>query len=197
MLHSSLGGFLTACALALALMTPPFAVWYIRHRRAPIVHSRLLLTLALIGDVLVTLILTLFRWSHDSFLQPIPFATWYEAWITQTQYSQLLLNIAVFIPFGALIAARFPRLRSLHASALLSLGFSLFIEIAQLITARGVGDVDDLFCNTLGGLLGASCVCFVTHWQRGARRDALRALLPVPITAAALILFLVTSLALH
>lgn len=190
--------FIEIFLLTLLLLTLPFAVWYIRHRRAPIEWGRVILTLALCGDLLMTVILTLARsYALDAPPQLHLFATWREAWITQQGFDQLLLNIGVFVPLGLLLAWRFPRLRRIWAVGLCALALSATIELGQLFFGNGVCDVDDLLCNTLGGILGASLVCTVTHWRGGDRRKALRAALPIPLTAAALTLFLVTFLALH
>ncbi len=116
-----------------------------------------LLTFALIGDVLMTLILTFFERSYTvSAIQLIPFAG-----LAEGDHVLFFLNIAVFVPFGILLALRFPRLRPLRRIAALSGGFSLCIELLQLIFRRGVCDIDDLLCNTLGGLLGGALVCIL------------------------------------
>lgn len=64
-----------------------------------------------------------------------------------------LLNIVMFIPFGAfatiLCCKRSDFLKVLFSS----LGFSLWIEMSQLLCLRGT-DVDDLIMNTLGGIFG-------------------------------------------
>lgn len=61
-------------------------------------------------------------------------------------------NIAVFIPLG-LFLGLFVGCR-LPAVLFYALSFSLALETAQLISAMGSFDVDDLILNTLGGAIG-------------------------------------------
>ena len=64
-----------------------------------------------------------------------------------------VINIAAFIPVGLLIGLIVPRYRLLVAS-LVGLFLSETFECFQLILHRGVFDVDDLFNNVLGALIG-------------------------------------------
>ena len=71
-------------------------------------------------------------------------------------YRDLILNIVCFIPVGLLVALLFERYR-LAKALLAGLLFSLTIEFSQLIWQRGVFDVNDLFNNALGAVIG----CFI------------------------------------
>lgn len=66
-------------------------------------------------------------------------------------------NILAFTPFGFALPIISVRNRTLINITLLSLEFSLTIEIIQLILKVGIFDVDDLFLNTLGGIIGGLC----------------------------------------
>ncbi|MDO4523634.1 MAG: VanZ family protein [Eubacteriales bacterium] len=63
-------------------------------------------------------------------------------------------NVICFIPFGAILPVLCRKARKLFAIVLLSFEFSLLVECAQLLLKVGSFDVDDLFLNTLGGLIG-------------------------------------------
>ena len=63
-------------------------------------------------------------------------------------------NIFAFSPFGFILPIINPDNRKLLNIILLTLFFSLTIEVLQLITKVGIFDVDDLFMNTLGGFIG-------------------------------------------
>lgn len=69
----------------------------------------------------------------------------------------LLGNIAAFVPFGALIRWVRNRKTALWVAVLYTFGFSLVIELIQLVTRVGVFDVDDLLLNTVGGAIGYGC----------------------------------------
>ena len=63
-------------------------------------------------------------------------------------------NIVVFLPFGVFLPMLFPRCKNALLTTLLSLEFSLIIEVIQLVSRVGSFDVDDLLLNTLGGVCG-------------------------------------------
>lgn len=66
-------------------------------------------------------------------------------------------NVLAFAPFGFVLPIISQDNRKLINIALLSFEFSLTIELIQLIFKVGIFDVDDLFMNTLGGILGGIC----------------------------------------
>lgn len=59
----------------------------------------------------------------------------------------------MLIPFGFLVPLIWKNYRKAYKTAILGAGFSLLIELSQLITTRTT-DIDDLITNTLGALLG-------------------------------------------
>ncbi len=63
-------------------------------------------------------------------------------------------NLIVFVPLGFLIPLWTKKTPGLFTMALYSLLFSLLIETIQLFSRVGVFDVDDLFLNTVGGIIG-------------------------------------------
>jgi glycopeptide antibiotics resistance protein len=67
--------------------------------------------------------------------------------------AQNLLNIILFIPIGFLVGGAFKRKHLLKA---IGVGWvlSLSIEIVQLITGRGVCNIDDVIHNTMGCIIG-------------------------------------------
>ena len=68
-------------------------------------------------------------------------------------YKDLILNIVCFIPVGLLVGLLLEKHR-LAKALLVGLLVSLTIEFSQLIWHRGVFDVNDLFNNALGALIG-------------------------------------------
>ena len=68
---------------------------------------------------------------------------------------QIIGNLLILFPTGFLLPATFKckGFRWYHA-AVASMFFSIFIEITQYITGRGLMEFDDVFNNTIGGLLG-------------------------------------------
>ena len=67
----------------------------------------------------------------------------------------IVLNILLFIPFGYLIPAVWPKKKwSWSKIMLLGLAASFCVEIVQLVTRLGFADVDDLMNNSIGSGLG-------------------------------------------
>jgi glycopeptide antibiotics resistance protein len=69
-----------------------------------------------------------------------------------------LLNIALFIPFGVLIAGLQINKKGLKR-AIMAVNYcfltSLIIECTQYITKRGYFEIDDIEANIVGGLTGS------------------------------------------
>ena len=68
-------------------------------------------------------------------------------------YRDLIQNIVGFIPMGMLAGQLFEKHR-LAKALLVGLLVSLTIEFSQLIWHKGVFDVNDLFNNVLGAVIG-------------------------------------------
>lgn len=86
-----------------------------------------------------------------------------------------LINIAAFIPVGLLIGLIVPRYQLLVAS-LAGLFLSETFECFQLILRRGVFDVDDLFNNVVGALIGG-LIAVVVIWvnkEHKSRAECIR-----------------------
>ena len=83
---------------------------------------------------------------------------------------EMILNVVLFLPVGALLACLFPRMRPVKA-ALAGLLSSLAIEVAQAVFRLGVFDVCDLVHNTLGTVLG---FYLYRRLESAAKRKALR-----------------------
>lgn len=81
-------------------------------------------------------------------------------------------NILAFAPFGFVLPVISPDNRKLLNITLLSLEFSLTIELLQLIFRVGIFDVDDLLMNTLGGFIGGLCFLFARKMLRAIRRGS-------------------------
>ena len=81
----------------------------------------------------------------------------------------LLGNVVVFMPFGFLVPILGRKKRKFWFTALLGFELSLSVECIQLVTKTGCFDVDDIFLNTIGGMLGYLVYALM---QRKRDRDA-------------------------
>ena len=76
-----------------------------------------------------------------------------------------IINIACFVPIGILVGLIARRHRLLYG---MLVGFltSLAIECTQLMWQKGVFDVDDLFNNTAGALIGGLIALLILGFRR-------------------------------
>ena len=70
-----------------------------------------------------------------------------------------ILNVIFFVPYGVIISLfnyieKQKRVFQMVIGGLIVIVTSMTIEILQYITQRGYFEIDDLLCNTLGGLIG-------------------------------------------
>ena len=150
------------CGLTLAVC---YAACRRQGRRFP--WGKAVCALLLVGWAAVTVFVTLLRSESGEFavrqwnLQL--FRAWREAYqrFTLQIWLNVLLNIALFIPLGFLLPLLSKLFRKWYAALGAGFGVSLLIELTQLFTGSGMCDVDDLFTNTLGAMLGWCAAMFV------------------------------------
>lgn len=106
-----------------------------------------------IGYVVLVLCTTIiFRTESDEIKYVLcPFKSYIG--IYNKMLAQNILNIMLFIPIGFLAGAAFKKKHIMNALKI-GIGLSLFIEVTQLISKRGVCNIDDVIHNTLGCAIG-------------------------------------------
>ena len=75
----------------------------------------------------------------------------------------MIENILLFIPLGVLLPVLLGKMRNAGWMALVAFGLSITIETIQLITSRGFFQVDDIWLNVLGALVGWCLVVYYYH----------------------------------
>jgi len=86
-------------------------------------------------------------------LQSITYFLRYNKFFSEAFMVNIVGNILVFIPFGWL-GLIIKKLNNLPLLFFLFISGISIIELAQYYTARGTADVDDVFLNTFGMLIG-------------------------------------------
>lgn len=158
------------CGLILAVC---YAVCRRQGRRFP--WGKAVCAVLLVGWAAVTAFVTLLRSEPNEFaarqcnLQL--FLAWREAYqrFTLQIWLNVLLNIALFVPLGFLLPLLAKPFRKWYAALGAGFGVSLLIELAQFFTGRGMCDVDDLFTNTLGAMLGWCAAMLVLALHQKSR----------------------------
>lgn len=159
-------GIFFAVPAMLAFVVGLVVVWLIvRKKNRSMPWKKIIVSFVLLGWLAVTVYATLFRgepgyrqWNFHLFL------AWKEAWnqFTLQVWLNVILNIAFFIPLGILLPLLARVFKKWYFMLLAGLGTTLIIEIAQLVASRGLFDVDDIFTNTLGAMLGWSIIMIIT-----------------------------------
>ena len=84
----------------------------------------------------------------------VPFVNLFDYTRRRTLLTNVLGNMALFLPSGFALPLAYPRLNRLWKAILAGAAMSLCIEILQLPVSSRVSDVDDLILNTVGFVLG-------------------------------------------
>ena len=91
-----------------------------------------------------------------------------------------LQNIVMFVPFGFVLSAILNTKHRFIVTLIISFVLSLFIETCQLLLKSGIFELDDLFNNTLGALIGIAVyliigkICRTVRKKEGANYAAKR-----------------------
>ncbi len=72
-----------------------------------------------------------------------------------TSILDLIANIIMFVPFPMLLYGLLQKKIKFSVLSAVGIGLSIIIELLQLITHRGICDVDDLILNSAGAIIGA------------------------------------------
>ena len=74
------------------------------------------------------------------------------------EWRNIILNILMFVPIGFIMPLLLKKCENWYITYLVGFGITLFIEILQLISKRGIFEIDDIINNTLGCVIGYGIV---------------------------------------
>lgn len=192
MIFSELRSGLVLAAFVVVIAVAAIAVAYIIRKKrgtsGKFPSGRTVAALLLVATAAVILYATLARSSGYGGMGNLHLLrAWREAWNNYSlkNWLNLLLNVAMFVPVGFLLPIIHRVFEKWYLMLGVGLAATLIIELAQLITGRGLFDVDDIVANALGTMIG---YCFIMILRRARVRSKswmLYASLPV---ASALLL---------
>ena len=84
-------------------------------------------------------------------------------------FYQNICNILVFIPFGFLCGIYFRDLKW-SGIVLIAFLFSVLIEMSQLLLRRGFSEIDDVFHNVLGSVIGYGFLCLLRYVYKKTKK---------------------------
>ena len=79
-----------------------------------------------------------------------------------------ILNVLVFVPFGALLPSVIKKRR--WVCFIIPFALSLSFEVIQLFAPLGALALDDLICNTIGGIIGAAIGLLLVKLRNKAKK---------------------------
>lgn len=98
-------------------------------------------------------------------------------------FRNIILNILLFVPLGFLLPFYSKKLQKSYITILVGVVTTLIIEIIQYITNMGIFEIDDVFNNTIGTIIGY-CIFMIGKclWTKENRKMIIVYLLPIIIT---------------
>lgn len=92
------------------------------------------------------------------------------------QWRNIILNILMFVPIGFMMPLLIKKCETWYITYLVGILITLFIETLQLITKRGIFEIDDIINNSLGCAIGYGIIMtFIYLFKRkSTNQKALR-----------------------
>ena len=96
------------------------------------------------------------------------------------EWRNIILNILMFVPIGFIMPLLLKKCENWYITYLVGFGITLFIEILQLISKRGIFEIDDIINNTLGCVIGYGIVMiFISLFKRKKVNQKHKALITI------------------
>lgn len=95
-------------------------------------------------------------------IEPL-FYSYKEAWnsFEPREWRNIILNILLFVPFGFLLPLGMKWFRQFWKTYLAGFLFTFIIEALQFFLRRGIFELDDIFDNAIGAMIGYGCFAIV------------------------------------
>jgi glycopeptide antibiotics resistance protein len=115
------------------------------------------------------------RWSINGALRNmsnvniIPFTTIWDDLFNATlpvQLPTLIYNMVAFVPLGFLIPLISKRGQRLVIVLIVAFSISTSLELIQIFTLLGTGDIDDVILNMIGAAIGYGVFALVVWWKQ-------------------------------
>ena len=192
MLGSGIGLALIAIGMGALALFIIFVIYKKKKKDKKFPWKKAFVILLLVGYFAVLLYATLLRMGGVGFRGSNfhLFRAWREAWNNYSlqNWLNILLNVAMFMPLGFLLPCIIKQFQKWYLMFATGFATSLCIEIIQYTTGRGLFDVDDLFANTIGVMLGYCVIQFLVFvLKKDSRKKCIRYVVFPTVFAAVLI----------
>lgn len=187
---------LLALAAAAAFSALLGAAWLIYkrllHGTKPFSKGQWVTAILLLGWFTVVLgLTTLSRGAnYTGEINPALFSGYKNAWNEWSlkEYQLIIFNMLMFSPLGFLLPFLTKKGEKFSVACLVSFFVTLSVEVLQLVTGRGIFELDDLLHNLVGSMFGYFVSAFIleTARNRKVKRKPLLRMTAVPLFFAAL-----------
>ena len=88
------------------------------------------------------------------------FSSYIKVWnrFSLLELRNIIFNILMFLPIGFVLPLLFKKCEKFYITYFLGLCMTISIEVLQLISKRGIFEIDDIINNTLGCMIGYGIV---------------------------------------
>ncbi|WP_433583180.1 VanZ family protein [Paenibacillus amylolyticus] len=160
-----IGRILPILAIALAagvvVMGITYSVYIAYRKRGgkrSITNRQFIASFLILGWFVIVMTLTTFSRgaNYEGWINLELFSGYINAWNqwSLSEFQLIIFNMLMFAPFGFILPHIGMKTRHFKPVLLISLLVTLGIEILQMITGRGIFELDDILHNTLGSMAG-------------------------------------------
>lgn len=142
--------------LEMALMFTAWTVFITLLKGKVKRYTALFFAAAAVIGILLTTVLR--RQNNSAYeVNFIPLYTFVAAKVQPELYRTMAMNVFLFMPLGMSMPFSLGGKvkRKVIITVLFALALSVAVELVQLALSRGMCDIDDVICNTLGAFLGS------------------------------------------
>jgi len=104
------------------------------------------------------------------------FNSYLDAWnsFSKVAWRPIILNIIMFVPIGILLPLWSEKLKTFWKAFAASIAMTFIIEFCQLLMKRGIFELDDIFDNTLGAVIGYCLIMIIFLLRKDVKKKGLK-----------------------
>ncbi|MEG0295500.1 MAG: VanZ family protein [Clostridium sp.] len=101
------------------------------------------------------------------------FSSYIEAWnsFSKTEWRNIIFNILMFVPLGFLLPIVSRKFRSWWITYFIGLTSTIIVELIQLVSGKGIFELDDIINNTLGCIIGYGLVMICISYSMKKKNE--------------------------
>lgn len=175
LLHLAISSMAIAVIIVFFIMIIYFFIQKKQKKQINLKNRKLFFISIFIIYLIVILIATLINRPNYSFNQRASFQLFssYRYAIHNfdlREWRNIILNICMTIPLGILLPLINKKFKNWWLTYLAGLAFTTIIELTQLLTNRGIFEIDDIFNNTLGCTIGFGIYKFLSYFYQKLKK---------------------------